>query len=100
MAVAVSNTDDVALKLLLVTLLKRALVTEDSISIVVVGMLLVVLGAMLVEELIKELEDDNLHFPDSLISAFLGTTSTVAGRVNVHSLRSLMFLTPSKESLK
>jgi hypothetical protein len=98
MDVMVSRMDDVMSEVTLVTLSIGMSVVESKTSVVVISMLLVTVGVMLVEELMMELDDDDaLHLPLTSISAFLGTVPFCAGKVTVHSLRSLILLTPRRD---
>jgi hypothetical protein len=95
----VSETDDVVSNSVLVVFSVGVSIAEVTLSVVVIGTILVVEESKLVEELMKELdEDDALHLPLTSISAFLGRVSFCGGRVNVHSLRALMFFTPRRET--
>jgi hypothetical protein len=74
-------------------------VVEIGISVVEIAMLLGGTGVKFVEELTVELiDDDALHLSFKPISAFLGTMPFCAGRVEVHSFSSLIFLTPRRDS--
>jgi hypothetical protein len=98
MDVMVSRTDGVMSEATLVALSIGMSVVESKTSVVVINMLLVTVGVMLVEELMMELDDDDaLHLPLTSISAFLGTVPFCAGKVTVHSLRSLILLTPRRD---
>jgi hypothetical protein len=103
-AADVSRAEEVTSDVMIgvVELPTRVSVVKDTISIVVLEMLLVAVEVVIVEdaeELERELEDDNAwHLPLILISAFFGTVAFCAGSVKVHSLSSLMFLTPRRES--
>tara|TARA_R110002003_G_scaffold279_22_gene18196 strand:+ start:32749 stop:34575 length:1827 start_codon:yes stop_codon:yes gene_type:complete len=71
--VMVSEADTVRSRIVLVAFSTGVSVEITKISVSVMGMLLVSFGVMLVDELMRELDDDALHLPLTSISAFLGT---------------------------
>jgi hypothetical protein len=69
----VSEADTVRSRIVLVAFSTAVSVEITKVSVSVMGMLLVSFGVMLVDELMRELDDDALHLPLTSISAFLGT---------------------------
>ena len=95
-------TDEVALSIkLLVSMLEvitsiiELVVFTSGTSVVETGMLVDVSEAIVVEELMRELDECLGHF--ALTSESFGAVPFCAGKVNVHSLSSLMFLTPRRD---
>lgn len=70
---------------------------SSSTSVVNTGMLVDVSVGTSVDELTRALDDEGFwHFP--VTSESLGAIPLKAGKVRVHSLSSLIFLTPRRES--
>jgi hypothetical protein len=100
--VGVSFVNDTLYEVMVVEFSTGISITEGSgfVVVAIVGKLLVTSGAVIVVELMSELEDDARHLPLTSTSVSLGTSAFCPGRVRVHSFSSFMFWTPRRESLR